>query len=129
MKKKFSFFVQFNKAIFMPGDLLQFRVFAIDSETKMATPTAANVISILDQRRNAIMSFQNVTFKRGKYENSFQLSEKASLGIWYFRFTCENEVSAIETIFKNSIVTLNIFRMSKKSLKLLNTNFHYCKHQ
>lgn len=82
-----------NKAIFMPGNLLQFRVFAVDSDTKAVTPTCANVISILDARRNAIMSFQNVTFKRGKYENSFKLSEKAGLGVWTFRFTCENEVS------------------------------------
>jgi len=93
MSMKYSFFIQMNKAIFMPGDLLQFRIFAVDSDTKAVTPTCDNVISILDEKRNTIISFQNVTFKRGKYENSFKLSEKASLGEWAFLFTCEDEVS------------------------------------
>ena len=95
IKKKYSFFVQFNKAIFLPGDLLQFRVFAVDSETKAATPTCSNIISITDPNRNSIMSFPNVTFKRGKYENSFQLSEKASLGVWYLRVQCDQEVRVL----------------------------------
>ena len=81
-----------NKAIFMPGDLLQFRVFSIDSETKPINPTSATTITISDSNGNAIHSFQDVTFKRGKYENSFQLSEKARLGIWEVSANCGQEV-------------------------------------
>ena len=92
VKKKCSFFIQFNKAIFTPGDLLQFRVFAVDSETKAITPTCSNTITISDPNGNSIQSFQDVTFKRGKYENSFQLSEKASLGIWKVAALCDQEV-------------------------------------
>ncbi|KAL7028442.1 hypothetical protein ACKWTF_005836 [Chironomus riparius] len=88
IKKKYSFFVQFNKAIFLPGDLLQFRIFAVDSETKMATPKCSNVVTFTDTNRNNIMTFANVTFKKG---NSFQLSEKARLGEWILRFQCDQE--------------------------------------
>jgi uncharacterized protein YfaS (alpha-2-macroglobulin family) len=92
LKKKFSFFVQFNKAMFSPGDLLQFRLFAIDSETKAITPPCASTITISDPNGNSIQSFQDITFKRGKYENSFQLSEKTGLGVWKVSAQCDQEV-------------------------------------
>jgi len=76
----------------MPGDLLQFRVFAVDSETKAINPTCSSTITISDPNGNSIQSFQDVTFKRGKYENSFQLSEKARLGFWKLSADCDLEV-------------------------------------
>ncbi|KAL7028444.1 hypothetical protein ACKWTF_005838 [Chironomus riparius] len=92
MNKKLSFFIQFNKAIFTPGDLLQFRVFAVDSETKAISPKCTSAITITDPNDNSIQSFEDVTFSRGKYENSFQLSEKAGLGIWKISARCDQEV-------------------------------------
>lgn len=70
-------------------------MFAVDSETKAVTPTCANSITISDPNGNSIESFQNVKFKRGKFESSFQLSEKASLGIWKVSANCDQEVRII----------------------------------
>jgi len=92
--KKYSFLIQLSKAIFLPGDLLQFRVYAVDSETKAVVPTSSSIVTISDGNGNEITSFKNATFNRGKYENSFQLSDKAGLGVWNLQFQCDNEVGS-----------------------------------
>ena len=81
-----------NKAIFLPGDLIQFRAFAVDSETRAVTPKCSSVITISDANGNAIVSFKNIVFNNGKYENQLELSSKASLGIWKLQIQCDDEV-------------------------------------
>jgi len=97
--KKYSFLLQLSKAIFLPGDLIQFRVYAVDSETKAVVPTCSSIVSITDGNDNEITTFKNVTFSRGKYENSFQLSDKAGLGVWNLQFQCDNQVRRYDEKF------------------------------
>ncbi|CAG9802375.1 unnamed protein product [Chironomus riparius] len=94
--KQYSFLLQLSKAIFLPGDLLQFRVYAVDSETKAVTPKCSNIVSITDGNGNEITSFKNVSFNRGKYENSLQLSSKAGLGVWNVQFQCDEQIISKE---------------------------------
>ncbi|XP_070502088.1 thioester-containing protein 1 allele R1-like [Chironomus tepperi] len=94
--KKYSFLLQLSKSIFLPGDLLQYRVYAVDSETKAVNPTCTSLVSITDGNGNEITNYQNISFNRGKYENSFQLSDKAGLGLWSLRFNCDDQMISKE---------------------------------
>lgn len=90
--KEYSFLLQLSKAIFLPGDLIQFRAFAVDSETRAVVPKCSSVITISDSNGNAIVTFKNVAFDFGKYENQLELSSKAGLGIWKLQLQCDDEV-------------------------------------
>ncbi|XP_070502464.1 CD109 antigen-like [Chironomus tepperi] len=96
ISKEYSFLLQLNKAIFLPGDLLQFRTFAIDSETRAVAPKCSSVVSIADSNGNAIVTFKNVVFDQGKYENQLELSSKAGLGIWKLQIQCDDEIVSKE---------------------------------
>lgn len=122
--KQYSFLLQLSKAIFLPGDLVQFRVYAVDSETRAVDPKCTNIVSITDQNENEITTFRNVSFKRGKYENSFQLSNKAGLGGWTLHFQCDEQVRNFNIYLKNTSMTTSIHRSFLKILRLLNIHFH-----
>jgi CD109 antigen len=86
-----SFLIQTNKAIFRPDDLLQFRVFAIDSETRIENPTGA-IVTINDAKGNLIKSFANITFVNGKYQNELQIASRPVLGTWSMTVTLGDQV-------------------------------------
>ena len=90
--KRSSFLIFMNKAIFLPGDLVQYKIMAINSETRAVSPICASVVSISDGNGNLITSAQNVTFSKGRYANDFQLSNKAGLGLWRIQIQCGDEV-------------------------------------
>jgi CD109 antigen len=93
ISKEFSLFVQTNKAIYLPGDLIQFRVFAINSESRSVNPSGHNSVTIRDAKGNVISTFDNVTFAKGKYENQLQLASRPSLGLWKIQVQCDDIVS------------------------------------
>jgi CD109 antigen len=82
MSKEFSLLIQLNKAIFLPGDLLRFRVFSVDSETLAVNPAKLLSIYIVDPNKNVVTTFSNVTFENGKYGNSLQIASSPLLGVW-----------------------------------------------
>lgn len=87
----FSFLIQLDKPIYRPGDQVNFRVLAIDSETRPVNVRSATV-SILDSASNLVTSLTNITFVKGKYEHSFQLSDYPPMNQWVVRATAESEV-------------------------------------
>lgn len=91
--KKQSVFVQTDKAMYKPGDNVQFRVLVLNSELK---PFAnANVaIFISDGAQNRVKQFENIAFTKGVYESSMQLSEFPVLGKWRINV----KVNGIDTI-------------------------------
>jgi uncharacterized protein YfaS (alpha-2-macroglobulin family) len=91
-KKYFSIFTQTDKALYKAGDLINFRLFAINSETLPANPLGA-VITVFDPSNLKIKTFTNVTFVKGKHENLLQLSQSPPLGNWKIRVEVEGEVS------------------------------------
>lgn len=75
--------VQTDKAIYGSGDNVQFRLFAVDSETLPINQETAT-FSIYDSSNPSvtIQSFENVTFVNGKFEGSLQLSDYPIFGSW-----------------------------------------------
>lgn len=70
--QKVTLMIQLDKPIYKITDIVNFRVFAIDSRTKpyMKTPGFSK-IWILDSRNNELKSFENVRLTLGVYENKF----------------------------------------------------------
>ena len=90
--KHLSVFVQTDKAVYKAGDLIRFRVFAVDSRSRPYEVQGKPVITITDSLSNKIKQFDNVTFVKGKYENELILSKSPNLGDWTIAVTAENEV-------------------------------------
>lgn len=93
-KKIFSAFIQTDKAMYKAGDLINFRVFAINSETKPHNVEGGSIM-ITDSGSTKIKSFADVKFVKGKYENSLQLSDSPTLGSWKISFEANGEVSSL----------------------------------
>ena len=94
---QYSLFIQMNKAIFLPEDLFQFRVFCIDSETYSYYPTDATTITLIGPKGNSIALFSNLTFVNGKYENEWRFSNHPVLGIWRIEVASGDEVSPLQS--------------------------------
>jgi uncharacterized protein YfaS (alpha-2-macroglobulin family) len=91
--KKFSPFIYTDKGIYKPGDNVKFSIFCIDSETKPFNPISGSV-TIYDSEKSKIKTFTNITFVKGKYKESFVLSENTAKGIWEVNFGGQGEVSS-----------------------------------
>lgn len=74
-------FIQLDKPIYRSGDPINFRVYSVNSETQPKNDVVATII-IYDQDSVAIQTFQDVTFTKGKYEGSLQLSTSPKYGNW-----------------------------------------------
>lgn len=89
---KFSVFVQTDKPIYKPDDLLRFRVFLLDSTTRPYTSKESVNVSIYDPADNLIKQWSNVTIKNGTFQTDFQMSS-AVTGDWLIKVFVENQVS------------------------------------
>lgn len=115
VKTRFSTSIQTDKAMYKAGDLINFRIFAFDSETRPFNLNSA-VVTIYDSTDTKIKSFANITFNTGIYENLLQLSESPSLGNWRIRVEAGSDVS-LNSSFSTSrkIIKLFWFRFLRKA--------------
>ncbi|XP_055894423.1 CD109 antigen isoform X4 [Biomphalaria glabrata] len=78
--KETSVFIQLNKAIFKPGDTVNFRVFGVYSDLKSYTDPID--ISIYDANSNKIKQWLKVTPTNGVITQELTLSTQPVLGDW-----------------------------------------------
>ncbi|XP_052103753.1 CD109 antigen-like [Mytilus californianus] len=78
--KASSIFIQTDKAVYKPGDLVQFRVFGTNTRLKVLKDPLT--IYIQDPKRNRVKQFLNVRPAFGVFAGSFQLSTLTNLGGW-----------------------------------------------
>ncbi|CRK89499.1 CLUMA_CG003234, isoform A [Clunio marinus] len=81
LKKSHSVLLLTDKSIYRPGDVVNFRVFSIDSEARPSDLVGA-VVTIKDSEDNDIRTYANVTFDNGMYQGSLALSQMPNLGTW-----------------------------------------------
>lgn len=79
--KKFSVFIQTDKAIYKPGEKVQFRVLVLNADTK-PFPTESVEVYITDGSNNRIKQYDKIFFRRGVCRHSLQLSDEPVLGNW-----------------------------------------------
>jgi hypothetical protein len=78
--------------MYKSGDIINFSIFSIDSETKPYNPKSS-VVTIYDSGDLKIKNFVNITFVKGKFKGSLELSDLAAKGEWKLKFEAEGEVS------------------------------------
>ncbi|XP_065357173.1 C3 and PZP-like alpha-2-macroglobulin domain-containing protein 8 [Calliphora vicina] len=78
-------YIQTDKAVYKPEDLVQFRVLFLDEHTKPLNIAEPILVEVLDAKENIVKTFKDVRFKKGVYTNSFSLSERPVLGSWSIR--------------------------------------------
>ena len=91
-KQLVSVYIQLNKPVYGLSDLIEFRVFILNSRTKPYKIADTSVIRILDPSNNQIKAWKNPTFKQGLYEGQWQLSE-ALTGEWTILVEADGQVS------------------------------------
>ncbi|KAL7044063.1 hypothetical protein ACKWTF_001755 [Chironomus riparius] len=70
--QKVTLMIQLDKPIYKMTDVVNFRIFAIDSRTKPYMKTLGySKIWILDPRNNELKSWENVQLSMGVYQNKF----------------------------------------------------------
>lgn len=106
--KDASILIQLNKAIFSPGQLVQGRLFAFNSETNAVTPRDKCMITINDPDNTAIVSYSKISFTKGKHEFQFQLADRPPLGIWSITAQCGNDVSIFLELYSHALNTCHI---------------------
>ncbi|CAG2257034.1 CD109 [Mytilus edulis] len=79
-RKASSIFIQTDKAIYKPGDLVQFRVFGTDPSLKVRNDPLN--IFIQDPKNNRVKQHLKVKPVLGVFTGSFQLSTLTNLGTW-----------------------------------------------
>lgn len=80
--KQFSLFMQTDKSVYKPGDLVRFRVIFLDGSLKTPKLNIPIQVFISDAGQNRIKQFSNVTLTKGVFTNELQLSSDPVLGKW-----------------------------------------------
>ncbi|KNC22899.1 hypothetical protein FF38_00367 [Lucilia cuprina] len=75
-------YIQTDKAIYKPKDLVQFRVVILDEHTRPLKIKEPIRIEILDNLDNRVKQFKDISLQKGVYTGQFPLSEYPVLGLW-----------------------------------------------
>ncbi|KAG5684460.1 hypothetical protein PVAND_013694 [Polypedilum vanderplanki] len=112
VKKENSVFIQTNKGIFKPAEVVQYRVFSIDSESNAYDPKSPVTITLTDPRDNQIGKIENAEFVNGKFQGEWQLPSKPILGTWKLTVTYNvNDPPVLKSFVVNEY-TLSMFTAS-----------------
>ncbi|XP_065356096.1 thioester-containing protein 1 allele S3-like [Calliphora vicina] len=75
-------YIQTDKAVYKPQDLVKFRVVILDEHTRPLNIVEPVGVDILDTDANRVKQFSNLSLTNGVYTGQFQLSKYPALGIW-----------------------------------------------
>jgi CD109 antigen len=91
---KFSIFIQTDKAIYRPGELIKFRIMILDADTKPIMTGSGLKISIFDPTQNMVhQSTTGTDAKYGVYLGEWKTSVDDRTGIWQIEAQFENKVT------------------------------------
>ncbi|XP_061401081.1 thioester-containing protein 1 allele R1-like [Musca vetustissima] len=80
-------YIQTDKAMYKPGDLVQFRILALDENLRPAKLQQPLNFAIRDGAGNQITYLKDIEFTKGVHSGKFQLSEQPVLGHWHIDIT------------------------------------------
>lgn len=89
--QKVSLLIQLNKPIFRTDDLIEFRVFAVDSQTNPYAIKDTSKIRILDPNNYEAKVWTNPSFSMGLFEGDLKLFG-AEPGVWKILAQVDGEV-------------------------------------
>lgn len=89
----FHILIQTDKQLYRAEDLIRFRLFAFDADTKPVNPKGSSMVSIINSLGFVVSEFENVTFSNGRFGQQFQLANIVSTGLWTIRIKVDEKVS------------------------------------
>jgi CD109 antigen len=81
--EEFSTLIQTDKAIYKPGDLVQYKILALDENTKPSAPKKIT-LTIINNMTTPVEEKKDIVFKNGIYEGNYPLPKELPLGLWNF---------------------------------------------
>ena len=67
--KQFSTFIQTDKSVYKPSDLIKFRILVLNAETKPFENIKNIEVFVTDGADNRVKQFDNVVFAKGVYQS------------------------------------------------------------
>lgn len=93
--KNVSIFIQTDKAMYKPGEVIQFRVVVLDSKLRpvqLNTNSTRFLVYIRDAENNRIKQWLNGGLTKGVFSSKFKLSKLPVLGHWKIIVEIDEEV-------------------------------------
>ncbi|XP_053694122.1 thioester-containing protein 1 allele R1-like isoform X2 [Sabethes cyaneus] len=81
-KKSSSIFIQTDKPVYTPGDVLRFRVIAIDADTRPVTSYNTVDINLEDSKETSIRHWKHAKLNNGIFQSTVNLPTLPALGNW-----------------------------------------------
>lgn len=91
--KTMSVFLQTDKPVYNPGDILKFRVVVVDVDTRPVTSIKTVAVSLEDSEENSIRKWPFARLYNGVFESVVQLSSSPPLGKWKLTVKATDDVS------------------------------------
>ncbi|XP_052565344.1 thioester-containing protein 1 allele S3-like isoform X2 [Culex pipiens pallens] len=79
---RLSIFIQFDKLIYKPSDMVNFRVIVVDLNTRPVANLSYIEVRIEDSEDTSIREWQFAELQNGLFESSMQLPSSPNLGVW-----------------------------------------------
>ncbi|KAI8125143.1 CD109 antigen [Lucilia cuprina] len=80
--KEPKIYIQTDKAVYKPGDLVQYRIIVLNENIRPAKLEHALRLSIIDGAGNLVKQVNDIILTKGVYAGQFQLSEQPVMGEW-----------------------------------------------
>lgn len=77
-----SIFIQLDKPLYKPGDIIRFRIIVVDVDIRPAANIKTVDVSLFDAEKNTIMKWSNSTLGKGVFESWFQIASTPTHGTW-----------------------------------------------
>jgi CD109 antigen len=78
----FSILIHTNKASYLPGDLVKYRIIIVDSDTRPVVIDSSLTISIYDSSQTMVHKKPKQSAKKGVYSSEYQISARGKKGVW-----------------------------------------------
>lgn len=94
--KNVSIFIQTDKAMYKPEEVIHFRVLVLDSKLRPVQwdqNSTSFLIYIEDADKNRIKQWKNGKLTKGVFASQFKLSKRPVLGHWQISVIIDGEVS------------------------------------
>ncbi|KAM7352888.1 thioester-containing protein 2 isoform 4-T4 [Cochliomyia hominivorax] len=81
--KEPKIYIQTDKAVYKPNDLVQYRIVVLDENTRAAKLKQPMRLSFKDAAGNFVKQINDIQLNKGVYTGDFQLTEEPVLGEWF----------------------------------------------
>lgn len=96
--KSMSVFIQTDKPVYTPGDLIRFRVIAVDADTRPVTTIKTLSIGLEDSQETSIRKWPFAQLNNGVFQSQVRLASSPILGNWTFTVNASQHVSVTKQI-------------------------------